>query len=181
MVNARFSEIARRPDAAFLRASSGGGRVGRDVESFTVSARVNDGGIDEGLEALALEMARLGQHGFGAAELDRAKRDVVAGYERAYNERDRAQSGSLASELLRHFLEDEAAPGIDVELDLVRRLLPAITVAEVSAFGAGIIRRGQPRRDCLVSGEGRCSRRDAGEPSRRVAGGQCRFGCRVAG
>ena len=134
MMNARFAEIARRPDAPFLRASSGGGRVGRDVESFTVSARVNDGGIEEGLDALAQEIARLEQHGFGEAELDRAKKDVVARYERAYNERDKTQSGSLASELLRHFLVDEAAPGIDAELDLLRRFVPAITVAEVSAF-----------------------------------------------
>ena len=134
MMNTRFAEIARRPDAPFLRASSGGGRVGRDVESFTVSARVNDGGIEEGLEALAQEIARLEQHGFGDAELDRAKKDVVARYERAYNERDKTQSGSLASELLRHFLVDEAAPGIDAELDLLRRFVPAITVAEVSAF-----------------------------------------------
>lgn len=134
MVNARFAEIARRPGAPFLRASSGGETLGRDVESFTISARVNDGGIEKGLDALAQEIARLRQHGFGDAELDRAKRDVVASYERAYNERDKAQSGGHASELLRHFLTDEAAPGIDTELDLMRRFVPAITVAEVSAL-----------------------------------------------
>ena len=149
MVNARFSEIARRTDAAFLRASAGGGRVGRDVESFTVSARVNDGGIDRGLEALAREMARLGQHGFGDAELDRAKRDVMAGFERAYNERDRTQSGSLASELLRHFLVDEAAPGIAAELDLMRRFMSGITVAEVSAFARDLF--GEDNRVVIAS------------------------------
>ena len=149
MVNARFAEIARRPDAPFLRASSGGGRVGRDVESFTVSARVNESGLDQGLEALAQEIARVGQHGFGDAELDRAKKDVVAGYERAYRERDRAQSGSLASELQRHFLVEEAAPGIDVELDLVRRLVPAITVAEVSAFARELL--GEDNRVVIAS------------------------------
>ena len=134
MVDARFAEIARRPGAPFLRASSGGETVGRDIESFTVSARVNDGGIEKGLEALAQEIARLKQYGFGDAELDRAKKDVVASYERAYNERDKAQSGGLASELLRHFLTEEAAPGIDTELDLMRRFVPSITVAEVGAL-----------------------------------------------
>jgi zinc protease len=134
MVNGRFAEIARRPGAPFLRASSGGDTLGRDVESFTMSARVNDGGIEKGLEAIAQEIARLRQHGFGDAELDRAKKDVVATYERAYNERDKAQSGGHASELLRYFLTDEAAPGIDTELDLMRRFVPVITVAEVSAL-----------------------------------------------
>ena len=134
MVRDRFSEIARRPDAPFLRASLGGGGVGRDVESVTVSARVNDGAIERGLEALAQEVARLDQHGFGEAELDRAKKDLMATFQRAYNERDRAQSGQLASELLRYFLSDEGAPGIDAELDLVQRFVPGITVADVNAL-----------------------------------------------
>jgi zinc protease len=134
MVNGRFSEIARRPAAPFLRASIGGETLGRDVESLTVSARVSDGGIATGLEALAQELSRLRQHGFGEAELDRAKKDVVASYERAYNERDKSQSGGHASELLRHFLTGEAAPGIADELALMRRFLPAITVSEVSEF-----------------------------------------------
>ena len=149
MVNARLAEIARRPDAPFLRASSGGGRVGRDVESFTVSARVNDGGIEKGLEALAREIARLEQYGFGDAELDRAKKDLVATSERAYNERDNAQSGSLASELLRHFLVGEAAPGMDAELDLLRRFVPAVTVAEVNALAGEFI--GEDNRVILAS------------------------------
>ena len=139
MARSRFSEIARRPDAPFVRASLGGGGVGRDVESITVTARVNDGGIEQGLEALATEVARLKQHGFGEAELDRAKKDLMASFERAYNERDRTQSGSLASELQRYFLTDEAAPGIDSELGLVRRLVPAITVADVNAFAGELL------------------------------------------
>jgi zinc protease len=134
MISSRFAEIARRPDAPFLRASSGAESLGRDVEAFTVSARVNDGGIEKGLEALAQEIQRLRQHGFGAAELDRAKKDVVATYERAYNERDKAQSGGHASELLRHFLSDEAVPGIETELELMRRFVPTITVDETSAL-----------------------------------------------
>jgi zinc protease len=134
MASSRFAEIARRPDAPFLRASTGGETLGRDVESFTVSARVNDGGIEKGLTALSEEIARIRRFGFGEAELDRAKRDTVATYERAYNERDKAQSGGHASELLRHFLNDEAVPGIDAELALMRRFLPTITVAEVSAL-----------------------------------------------
>ena len=134
MVNARLAEIARRSDAPFLRAFSGGSTLGRDVEAFTVSARVKEGSIEKGLEALVQEIVRLRQHGFGDAELDRVKKDVVASYERAYNERDKSQSGDHASELLRHFLTGEATPGVDTELDLVRRFAPAITVAEVGAL-----------------------------------------------
>ncbi|OFW15613.1 MAG: hypothetical protein A3H29_16585 [Acidobacteria bacterium RIFCSPLOWO2_02_FULL_67_21] len=133
MVSGRFSEIARRPDAPFVRAGSGEERLGRDVETFTVSARVSDGGITGGLAALGEELARLRQHGFGEAELDRARKDLLASYERAYNERDKSQTGGFASELVRHFLVGEPAPGIAAELELARRFLPSVTAAEASA------------------------------------------------
>jgi len=74
------------------------------------------------------------QHGFGAAELDRAKRDMIAGFERQYNERDKVESPGLTSELVRHFLTGEAAPGIERELVLVRSFLPAMTAADVATM-----------------------------------------------
>ena len=149
MIGSRFAEIARRPDAPFLRASTGGETLGRDVESFTVSARVNDGAIEKGLTALSQEIARIRQFGFGAAELDRAKRDTEATYERAYNERDKAQSGNHAAELLRYVLNQEAVPGIDAELQLMRRFLPSITVADVGAIAREFL--GESNRVVLVS------------------------------
>jgi zinc protease len=134
MMNARFAEIARRPDAPFLGASAGDDTLGRTIESFEVSARVKDGAIATGLTALATELARVRQHGFGEAELDRAKRNQLAGYERAYNERDKSQSEPLTSELVRHYLQGEAAPGIALEVQLARRFLSTITAAETAAI-----------------------------------------------
>jgi zinc protease len=134
MINSRFGEIARTPEARFLGASAGDQTLGQTVEGFTVSARVKDGGIAEGTAALAEEIARLKQHGFGDAELDRAKKGMIAGLERAYNERDKSQSGGFAAELIRHYLTGEPAPGIAMELDLARKFLPAMTAADASAL-----------------------------------------------
>jgi len=134
MINARYGEIARGADAPFLGASGGDDTLGRTVEAFTVSARVRDGGIERGLSALVEELTRVRQLGFGAAELDRAKRRTMAAFEQAFNERDKQQSGALASELLRHYLTDEAVPGIEAELALAKQLLPTITVEETAAL-----------------------------------------------
>jgi zinc protease len=139
MINARFSEMARAPEAPFIRASSDDETLGRTVEAFTVSARVNDGGIDKGLAALAQEVARIKQFGFGAAELERAKAGMLASYERAYNERNTSESSGYASELLRYFLSDEPVPGIEAELTLVRRFLPEVTAAESAALARDLI------------------------------------------
>jgi zinc protease len=134
MLNARFAEIARQTDAPFLRAGSDDESYGLTVEAVSVSARVNDGAAEKGLRALGEEIARVRQHGFGEAELDRAKRSAIASYERAYNERGTTESDGYASELLRHYLSDEAAPGIEIELDLVRKFLPTITAQEIGAL-----------------------------------------------
>ena len=130
MLNARLVELSRRPNAPFLAASAGGEEVGRTLDAFEVSARVPDGAIASGLTAVETEIERVRRFGFGDGELDRAKRGMLAGYERSYDERDKAASGPFASELLRYFLDDEAAPGIETELQLVRQFLPTITAKE---------------------------------------------------
>ena len=134
MINARFSEMARQPEAPFLAASMGDSTLGRDAESVSVQARVNDGALERGTAALAQEIARVRQHGFGAAELERAKAQTLASYERAFNERNTSESAGYASELVRHFLVSEPAPGIDAELAMVRQFLPTITAAEAATM-----------------------------------------------
>jgi zinc protease len=138
MLNSRFAEIARQADAPFLGASGGDQGIGRTVEAFTVSARVADGQVGRGLTAIAQEVARVRQHGFGEAELDRAKQDMLASYERAYNERDKSQSDGYADELVRLFLNDEASPGIAAERDMARQFIPTITAAEAGALGRSL-------------------------------------------
>jgi zinc protease len=139
MLGARFAEIARRPDAPFLRAGSGDDEFGRTVEAFSVSARVQDGGIDKGLAALAEELSRVRMHGFGEAELERAKRSTLAAYERAYNERDKSESGGYASELISYFLAGDAAPGIETELQLARKFIPTITAQEIGTLARQLV------------------------------------------
>src|SRR6185503_6668937 len=124
----------RKPDSKFLSAGVGGGGLGKEVSTFELSARVKDGGMAEGLAALALEAKRVREYGFTASELDRAKRDLVAFYDRAYQERDKTDSGQFADEYLRHFLTDESIPGIAYEYRLVQWALPTITLADVSAL-----------------------------------------------
>ncbi|MGC4081398.1 MAG: insulinase family protein [Vicinamibacterales bacterium] len=134
MLNERFSELARKPDAKFLSAGGGGGSLTRTVDTFGLSARVTDGGIPEGLAAIQLEARRVLQYGFTASELDRARLWLRSFYERAYNERDKNESASYAQEYLGYFLTQEPSPGIEYEWRLVQQVLPGITLGDVSAL-----------------------------------------------
>jgi zinc protease len=138
MLNARFGELAQSPDAPFLRATARSQSIGGEVEAFTLSASVEVDGLTTGLTALGTEMARVDQHAFGDVELDRAKRSLLVAYERSYAERDRTQNSPLANELVRHFIEGEPVPGIEVEYQIVQEVLPGIAVEEVIAFARNL-------------------------------------------
>ncbi|HUG54540.1 MAG TPA: insulinase family protein [Vicinamibacteria bacterium] len=140
MVNSRLAEMARREDAPYLAASSSGGALGRSVETEVLSAVVPDAGVPAGLRALLTETERIRRHGFAAAELDRARSEMLARYERAWHEREKSESGSYAREYVSHFLTGEPSPGIDVEVALVRQMLPTVTLDEVRDVTARLLR-----------------------------------------
>ena len=123
-----------RSDAPFLGASTGEGSLGQTLDAFTMTARVNEGGIEGGLTALVREIKRAREFGFGQGELDRVKKEMLASYERSFAERDKAESDGFVSELLNLFLRGEPAPGIEAEVALARQLVPTITLADASAL-----------------------------------------------
>jgi zinc protease len=139
MFNERFGTLVRKPDARFLGAGASGGGLGETVQTFSVSARVQDGKIEDGAGAIAVEAKRVRDFGFSASELDRAKKWLAAAYERAYAERDKSESGGFAQECLNYFLNKEPAPGITYEYELVKQILPGISVAETSEMAKRLL------------------------------------------
>jgi zinc protease len=134
MLNARFSEIAQKPNAPFLNAGGGFGRLVRTADASSLSATVRDGGLEAGLEALFTEAERVARFGFTATELDRQKTSVLRRMERLVAEKDNQESGPLASEYSRNYLTREPIPGIVYEQALHNRFVPEITLAEVNAL-----------------------------------------------
>jgi len=139
MMDERFNELERRSDATFLGAGVGNGSLSKDVSTFTMAARVQDGKLEDGLGVLAVEALRVREFGFSGSELDRAKQWMAAFYEQAYNERDKTNSGSFAQEYVSYFLNDEPSPGIAYEYQLVKQLLPTITDADASTMARSLL------------------------------------------
>ncbi len=135
MLNGRLSELTQKPDAPFLGASaSRDGFFARELQPFSLSARVQDGGAERGIEALLTETRRAEMFGFLPAELDRARASLLRAYERANAEQDKAPSEQLADEYVRNYLEQEPIPGIEYEYAITQLLLPTITLADVNAM-----------------------------------------------
>jgi zinc protease len=87
MFNDRLDELSRKSDAAFLSARAQEESLSKTVEMFSLAARVEEVNIERGATALEIEARRVARHGFGAAELARAKAQLSAVYERAFAER----------------------------------------------------------------------------------------------
>ncbi|MEZ4660008.1 MAG: insulinase family protein [Caldilineaceae bacterium] len=149
MLQSRLDEIGRKADAPFVGAYAGASGLVRPVELATFVAQVNDGSALAGLESIFTELERARRHGFTESELERAKTDLLRFYEQAYQERANTESSSLVDEYVTHFLEKATAPGIAFEYELVDKLLPGITLAEVNSVGDNL--QGDANRSVIVT------------------------------
>src|SRR6185503_1656606 len=134
MLSSRFSEMTQKPDAPFLRAGAGAGSFVRTKDVRELSATVKEDGVERGLDAVLTEAERVARFGFTATELDRTRANLARSLERAVAEKENQQSGSLADEFIRNFLQREPIPGIVYENELYKRFLPQITLAEINSL-----------------------------------------------
>ena len=133
VINERVRDIARDPDAPITGGGIGYNRFLRDTEIAIGTVVVRDDRVLEALEVLQIEIERARRYGVLESELERARRRFLQSIEDARVNVSSRPSASLASELIRHWIEGEAMPGVDVEYRLYRELLPGISASEVSA------------------------------------------------
>ncbi|MFO1490138.1 MAG: insulinase family protein [Kiritimatiellia bacterium] len=132
MLNQRFDEISRRPDAPFLGAYAWKGSFVRGVEFFGMGARVAEGAAAAALKGIAEEAERARRHGFTTNELERVKKMRMREVRSQWRERDSQESGELAAGLVDVITDESVDPGIDAELKLYEEFLPGITLDEVN-------------------------------------------------
>lgn len=142
LINGRLFEAVQREDAPMLQASADRSNPVRPVEIYQVTALAPQGKAPQALKAALVEVERVRRHGFTEGELRRAKDEILSQYLNMAAEVRNTPSVPLAEELVRHFLEHEAVPGIAGERALVERFLPGITVDDLDreiarTFGTG--------------------------------------------
>lgn len=129
MIDSRLSEMAQKPDCAFAYAGVNFGDywVSKTKGAFNVIV-VPKSDPRLAFEQAFSEVVRACQTGFTDSELSRAKDELKAGMEKAYNERNKTNSDALAQGLIRHFIDNEPEPGIENEWQLLQMLLPNLNV-----------------------------------------------------
>lgn len=134
LLNNRFRELTQKADPPFIGAGAGFSSYAKYHESFSVSGSTGTQDVSKGLDAAMTEVERVKRFGFTEPELERAKKNMQAMYERMWNNRDKTESDAYADEYIRNFTDGEPAPGIDAEFGYIKELLPGIKLAEVNAL-----------------------------------------------
>ena len=146
-------DLSRRPNAPFLGAQAGGDTLGRTLELFEIDASVPEGKITEGLGALMHEAKRVQQYGFSADELNRATHRHAGRLRASLQGTQTSESPSYANEYVRHFLQQEPIPGIEVEYKIASTYIADDHLGEVTALAKSADHRRQPRRPRRGAGE----------------------------
>jgi len=139
MLNERLEEIARSSNAPFMGAQVGIWDFNTAKRMFAATISVANDAHMRGFNAVLAELERARRHGFTQPELDRARADMMKSFEQYYNERDKNESGRFCREYVSMFLGRESAPGIAYEYELVKKYVPAVTIADANAVIKALI------------------------------------------
>lgn len=134
MINERFREISRKPNAPFTSASAYDNRyfIAKTKNAWTVVAGSAEDKIKNALIAIVMETQRVKQHGFTDSEYDRARTNLLNGFENAYNNRDKQKNSYYSEEYVSNFTDGEPVPGIENEYQFLKSVAPQIPVEMIS-------------------------------------------------
>ena len=138
MLNQRFAEMLRRADVPFLGASTGGSELVRPAPITTLVVQTEEDQVLPGYQAALAEIERARQNGFTAAELARAKTELLRQYESSYAERNNLENSVFAQWYLQHFLTGSIPTSVTADYELAQELIPGLTLEEVNARVASL-------------------------------------------
>lgn len=134
ILNQRLRELTQKENPPFLFAGVGFDSYARGYSSFQAQAVAGSGDISKALSTVVEEVEKVKRFGFTQSEVDRAKTNLLTSMERSFKEKDKTESSSYVEEYIRNFLTNEPIPGIEVEYNFYKELLPKISLQDINAI-----------------------------------------------
>ncbi len=134
MLNNRYNEISSKPDAPFAFAGSNFGEfiVAKTKDAFDINVAAKDKDIVAPLQAAYREALRAQRGGFTPGEYDRARQELLAKYEKAYNNRNSAENESYVKSYVRNYVDGTPIDGIASKYQFLQQMAPMIPVQAVN-------------------------------------------------
>ena len=139
MMDNRMAEDAMKSDACFLGGGVYYGELVKLKDAFNGIVVPKEGQEREAWHYLLTQMEKMRRYGFTSDELERAKTETLAQYEKAYNERSATRNDSYVDEYIGHFLHQEMIPGIEWEYAFVQQIMPAISLEQINQIALQLV------------------------------------------
>ena len=136
MINNRLNELVQKENPPFIVGYSAYTSMTRSKDAFMAIAYARDNEILTALNSVLVENQRVQQHGFTQTELDRTKKDILRGYEKAYKEKDKQKNNNYVWEYFSNYLTNEPTPGIEYEYEFAQKTMPEISLEEINTLPA---------------------------------------------
>ncbi len=141
MVGTRLQEITKKPNPPFVFAIMAYSPFLAGLDAFQViTVPKNAEGLETAIKAVIDEQERLKRFGFSKGELERAKKDYMASAEKNYKEKDKTKSAVFVNGMIQNYLQGSAYTDADFRYEFVKKHLEGITLAEVNAIAAKVIK-----------------------------------------
>lgn len=133
MLNNRLDELRNSENPPFIYGFSyHGGTYARNRDAYQSVAGTSAEGQLKALETLLAESERVKRFGFKNGELERAKKNVLARFEKEYKDRNNNESERIVSAYINNFLQKNPVPGAEWSFMTIQKMLPTINLEEVN-------------------------------------------------
>ena len=139
MFNNRLSELSMKPEATFVGAGSYYGELVKLKDAFVAVYLAKQGQEVAAYKDLLTQLEKMRRYGFTHAEFDRVKKEMLAAYEKSYNERNTVRNIQHAQEYIRHYLDGEPIPGIEWEYEMVKQILPVLPLEMLNQLAQSLV------------------------------------------
>ncbi len=141
MLEARFNELAQKPECNFVAAyASVGGYITSDTkDAFLLSVIPKENKDLEALRDAVREIMRVKQHGFTASELIRSREGFMSWIEKEYLNRDKRDNDMFGSTYSSHFINNTPIPSIDDEHQIWNMVSQMVTPEIMNQYANQVI------------------------------------------
>lgn len=133
MTRDRINELLQKGVPPFVSGGINYGGLIDGYEMLAISATSKPDQDDVAFKSIYTEAQRIYKHGFAPGELDRAKTNLLTSIESRYKQRDKINNDQFAQDFKNYYIEGEPLTSIDFDWDFVQKVLPTISVEEISA------------------------------------------------
>lgn len=137
MMGSRITELKQKGTAPFVEGQFSygpyqGGLVPALDATTVVAVSKTPEELSTALKGMMVEVERMAQFGFTASELDVVKKNMDAGNEKSFREKDKTPSNAYVQQYLKHFMQGTVIPSATYRYELMKKLIDEITLEEVN-------------------------------------------------